>query len=151
MLPPSAALIIDCLTESKAKTQMEVRKILKDFGGKPSSTAYLFSRRGQAVFEARNGVNADSVLDDAIEAGALDVFDDEENIVLETEVEDLNQVAESMSQKLGSIRDSQLVWSPTEPSEAESEEAQEQLDALVSKLKELPEVQAVYSSVAINS
>jgi transcriptional/translational regulatory protein YebC/TACO1 len=148
MLPPSTALIIDCLTENQSRTQMEVRKVLKDFGGKPSSTAFLFSRRGQVVFEAQEDKTAETLMDEAIEAGAVDIFDVDDTVVVETEVEDLNRITESLSQKLGSVRDSQLVWSPIEQSEAESEELQAQLDVLVSKLKEVPSVQAVYSSVA---
>lgn len=147
IVPPSIPVLIDCLTENKARTQQEVRLILKSFGGKPSSTVYLFEKRGQLVI--RGNFDVDKVLEAAIDAGAVDVYEEDDTVVVLTEVSALKRVSDSLELSLEStIVESAITWTPAEPVHGSSEVV-EQLLLLDSKLKELPAVQGVYSNVRI--
>jgi transcriptional/translational regulatory protein YebC/TACO1 len=71
MGPGNVAMLVDCLTDLKARTLEEIRIPIKKYGGRETSCAFAFSRKGRVIFESELGI--DDILDEAIEAGAEDV------------------------------------------------------------------------------
>ena len=95
MLPGSVAVVIDCQTDSKARTLQDLRLVIKKHGGSTTPISYLFHRRGRTVLDNDDRhLTADDVLEDAIEAGAEDVETSTEGSIV------VGQAASSMACQL---------------------------------------------------
>jgi YebC/PmpR family DNA-binding regulatory protein len=76
--PGGVALLIECLTDNKNRSAMEVRTAMTRNGGSmadPGSVSYLFSRKGVIVVPQADGVDEDAVLMAVLDAGAEEVRD----------------------------------------------------------------------------
>lgn len=148
MLPPSVATVIECQTDSKARTLMDLRGIIKHHGGAVTSTSYFFQKRGKVVFEKSNLTDLTDILDRAIEAGATDVDEDDEGrIVVYTEPSCTTSVANDIAgQSSLKVESSDIVWDPIPETmvEVDSEPAAKKLEACLSDIQEDPSVQGVY-------
>ena len=72
------AVLIECLTDNKNRSAMEVRTAMTRNGGSmadPGSVSYLFSRKGVVVVPQADGVDEDTVLMAVLDAGAEEVRD----------------------------------------------------------------------------
>lgn len=152
IMPPSVALIIDLETESKLRALKEINVMIKKAGGTPTPTKFYFSRVGRVVFEPSAQVSlADDVLDDAIEAGAEDLENDEEGrILVWSQPNRTMEICKAVGEKhaLG-IVDSTIVWSPNKDTMAalHREADANALAELLGALRKYPEVHAIYSNV----
>jgi YebC/PmpR family DNA-binding regulatory protein len=75
--PGGVAVLIECLTDNKNRSAMEVRTAMTRNGGNmadPGSVSYLFSRKGVVVVPAA-GTTEDDVLMAVLDAGAEEVRD----------------------------------------------------------------------------
>lgn len=114
MLPPSVAVVIECMTDQKARTLQEIRHIIKEAGGTVTHTSYLFEKKGKIVFEKKDGLNVDDYLEVAIDAGAVDVdTDDEGRLTVLTDYAETKSVCSRISQLTGLMVDnSEIIWDP---------------------------------------
>ena len=74
-----AAIIIDCLTDTKQRAVADVRHALTKFGGNlgtDGSVAFMFKHCGSLIYEP--GTDEDKVMEIALDAGAEDVVTDED-------------------------------------------------------------------------
>ena len=84
--PGGAALYVETLTDNKNRTVGELRHVLTKFGGNLGASgcvAYLFEKKGQLVFD-RAGLDADALLEAALESGADDVIEAGDSIEVVT-------------------------------------------------------------------
>ena len=80
--PGGVAVYIEALTDNKNRTVGDVRHILTKHGGNLGASgcvSYLFEKRGVLSFD-RARVDADKLLEAALEAGADDVIEDDTHI-----------------------------------------------------------------------
>jgi len=152
---PPVALIVECATESKGQALQEIRMMLKNAGGQATPTSYLFEKRGRVVFERREGVGVDDVLEVALEAGALDVWEDEEGrIVVDTETSALKAVEAAITEAHNlQVSSSETTWLPNDDTKIADvgEEPLNQLLRLQDELHEYPAVQAIYMNADLNA
>ena len=151
ILPGNIACIVECETDNRLRTLANIRVVVKDFGGREGPGAYLFQRKGSIVFEKKDEIGAEEVLDAALEAGATDVEDDEDGIVVFSEPTNTKPVGDVISKALGlDIKTSGIVWSANEDTkiDIDTETAVEELSGFVDELGEKePTVQAVAMNV----
>lgn len=137
MLPNAVAAVIECQTDSKLRLLQVVRDLCKYYGASITPTTYLFDRRGKLVFEPSAETAGDELLDQAIEAGALDVERDEDgNIVVLTEPNEITSVGETLTKSLGlKIESTELIWDPKKDSlvDVDSPQVLETLSKLTSE------------------
>ncbi len=116
ILPPSIALVIECETDSKARTLQDLRLLLKNHGGSPTPTSYFFDKKGRILFQRKEGLGVDEVLDEAVENGALDVeVDDQGRILVYTEPSATKAAASAIAEKMGlEVQSSDIIWVPKE-------------------------------------
>lgn len=156
MLPQNVACIIDCETDNKLRTLADVRTILKDNGGMATPTNYLFTRKGQIVFEAKEGTGVDEVFEQAIEVGALDVLEgDEGRIIVFTEPNEVKSAGETISTSLGlDIVSSEIIWDPNEETQVplEHEETANDICRFIDELQQHEaSVQGIYMNATQGS
>ncbi|KAM0713392.1 hypothetical protein Q7P37_010354 [Cladosporium fusiforme] len=156
ILPNNVGVIVECETDGKLRTLAGVRLVIKDNGGAATPSSYLFEKKGRVVFEQKDGVGLDEVMDPALEAGATDVDELEDGCVLVTTAPgDTNAVGEAVSAALGlSIKTSSIFWDPNEDTKmpVASEEAALELSAFVDDMLDRETtVQAISMNVAQGS
>lgn len=162
MLPGSVAAVIECLTEQKPRTLQDVRFMIRSAGGIITPTCYLFAKKGKIVLERPSGDgskadgkvgldNGDEYLEHAIDAGALDMETDSEGrLILFTEHTATKAVGDIFSDRTGlKVQNSDIIWEPNKETmvSVKDEETLENLDDLLTELREDPSVQDIYLNV----
>ncbi|KAI9741972.1 MAG: hypothetical protein M1834_000361 [Cirrosporium novae-zelandiae] len=152
VLPSSVAAVIECQTDSKARTLQDLRLIIREHGGSVMPTSYLFERKGKVVFEKSEDVGLETVFDQAIEAGATDVDEDEEGrIVVYTEPCQTTEAADALVSSAGlTIQSADIIWDANEDTrvELDSEASEKALDKCVEAIEQDPSVHGVYLNIA---
>lgn len=142
--PGGVALMIQAVSDNPTRTVADVRhKLSRNNGnmGSTNSVAYMFDRKGQMGVDA-TGVNEDTLIEVALEAGAEDVVRDDDTFVVTTDPGSLHAVKESLESKKYKVSDAELAWVPKNTVRVEGAAA-EQLLKLLEALEELDDVQKV--------
>lgn len=152
IMPPSVAMIIDVAADNKNRANQDIKLLVKYHGGTVSPTNYLFERKGRVIFEKdERNLGMAEVMDDAIEAGAQDVEEDDDgNIVVWTEPSDTMAAATSLQEKLGlTVQSSDVIWDANEDTKVsmQSEAVAQKISKFIDALREDPSVQGVYANV----
>jgi transcriptional/translational regulatory protein YebC/TACO1 len=109
--------------------------------GTSNSVAFMFDRKGQMTVPA-DGVNEDTLIEAALEAGADDVANEGDVFVITTEPASLHAVKEGLESKQYKIDDAELAWVPKSSVKVEGDNAVNLLK-LLEALEELDDVQKV--------
>jgi YebC/PmpR family DNA-binding regulatory protein len=142
--PGGVAIMIQAVTDNPTRTVADVRhKLSRNNGnmGTSNSVAFMFDRKGQMTVPA-DGVNEDTLIEAALEAGADDVANEGEVFVITTEPASLHAVKEGLESKKYKIDDAELAWVPKNTVKVEGENAANLLK-LLEALEELDDVQKV--------
>jgi transcriptional/translational regulatory protein YebC/TACO1 len=156
VLPPSIALIVDVETESKGRVLQDLSLMVKKANGSLGSSKFFFSRVGRVVFEkGESGLDVDQIMEDAIEAGAEDLENDQEgNIVIWTKPTGTAQVCQAIGPKFNlKMHSSDILWIANEDTKSKLDSSEEliKFTGLLEMLREYPDVQGVYSNVSRGS
>ncbi|GAB2933803.1 YebC/PmpR family DNA-binding transcriptional regulator [Rheinheimera gaetbuli] len=96
--PNGVAVIVETMTDNHKRTVADVRHAFTKAGGSlgtNGSVAYLFTRRGVLIFAP--GVNEDTLMEAALEAGADDVVaHDDGSFEVFTDAEQFNDVKDAL-------------------------------------------------------
>ncbi|KPM40665.1 hypothetical protein AK830_g5917 [Neonectria ditissima] len=153
LMPPDIAMIIDAETDNKTRTLHDLRLVVKKAGGVVGSTAFYFTRRGRAVFKAKEGgPTLSEILDEAIEHEGMEDVEElpDGDFLAWTQPNTIMAITEALSKKFEiEVLDSEIVWAPNEDAKVsiDSPVLTETLEGLFSGLKEHPEVKAIYANV----
>ena len=99
--PSGVAVIVEALTDNRNRTAADVRHAFDKFGGNLGTTgcvSFMFNKKGVIVIE-KEGRDEDTVMADALEAGASDFEADEDVFQISTEPEDFSGVREDLENK----------------------------------------------------
>jgi YebC/PmpR family DNA-binding regulatory protein len=147
--PGGVAIMVECLTDNKNRTVAEIRHAFKKAGGNvgtSGSVAWMFEKKG--VIVVNRSEKDDEIMETAIEAGAEDIKELDEVLVIESVPEDFNAVLEAVSSIDGiEILESNVQLVATNESEVDDETA-EKVERLIEVLEELDDVQNVIHNMA---
>lgn len=152
--PGGVAVLVDCLTDNKNRTVSEVRHAFTKCGGNlgtDGSVAYLFTKKGQILFEKEQDgkpIHEDDVLEAALDAGAEDVISDDDGIEVVTTPETFEAVRKSLSEKGLVPEQTDLVMQPATQIALDKDNAEKVLK-LIDMLEDLDDVQSVYTNADI--
>ena len=142
--PGGVALMIQTVSDNPTRTVADVRLKLSRNGGNmgsSNSVAYMFDRKGTMSVGAA-GVNEDTIMEAALEAGAEDVVQEDDIFVITTDPGSLHAVKEGLETKKYKVSDAELGWVAKSTVRVEGAAA-EQLLKLLDALEELDDVQKV--------
>jgi len=149
--PGGAAVMLDCLTDNRTRTVAEVRHAFTKNGGNlgsDGSVAYLFKHCGQFVFAP--GTSEDRVMEAALDAGAEDVFKNEDDSVeLVCAPADFSAVKEALAKAGLRPELAELTMKPATESALAGDEAA-RMRRLLDALESLDDVQEVYTTAVID-
>lgn len=149
--PGGVAIMIESLTDNGNRTVADIRKWLSRNGGNLGTTgsvAWMFDRRGQVTVDAERH-DEETVMEAALEAGALDVQSGDGTHTVLTEVPDFHAVQEGLRTKGIEWEEAELAMIPRTEVRVEGGEA-EQLMKLLELLEDLDDVQKVYTNADLD-
>jgi YebC/PmpR family DNA-binding regulatory protein len=148
--PGGTAVLVEGLTDNRNRTVSEVRNAFTKAGaslGAPGCVAHLFGKRGLIGFE-REGLDADGLLEAALEAGADDVRDDGDPIVVVTAPNAVEAVKAALEGRGFRAASAEVTMEPSTTVPLAGEQAEAMLK-LSEALEDLDDVQAVYANFDI--
>jgi YebC/PmpR family DNA-binding regulatory protein len=142
--PHGAAVMIDGLTNNRARTAAELRMIFERNGGNlatSGSVAFQFAKRGVITIRA-DSVNEDRLMELALEAGAEDVTNEGEAFIVLTTPTALHKIRDAITAADIAIEASEITHMPTATVEVDSETGRRILK-LLDDLEDNDDVQSV--------
>ncbi len=97
--PGGVAVIVEALTDNRNRTAGEVRHSFDKNGGSLGATgcvAWMFERKGVIIIEKNDKIDEDELMMAALDAGALDVQDDEDALEITTDVASFSAVYDAI-------------------------------------------------------
>lgn len=150
--PSGIAIIVEALTDNKNRTAAEVRAAFTKFGGnlgETGSVSYMFDHLGVIRYPLQIA-STDSILEDALEAGANDMIPEEEFYLIYTDIENYAQSLEILTSKYGEPIESYISWIPKNLITIDNKDKAEKLLKLVDLLEESDDVQNVFGNYELS-
>jgi len=148
--PGGAAVLVESLTDNKNRAVADIRHIFSKCGGnlgENGCVAWMFDKKGYIVVE-RSGVDEDTLMEAALDAGAEDVREDESNYEVITAPEDFEAVKTAVDDKAIAYLDAEVTMLPQTSTNLQGKEA-EQMIRLMDMLEDCDDVQKVYTNADI--
>jgi YebC/PmpR family DNA-binding regulatory protein len=149
--PGGTAIYVETLTDNKNRTVGEVRHVLTKHGGNLGSNgcvAYLFEKRGVAMFDA-GSVDLDALMEAALDAGANDVVESGSSVEVVTAPGALAGVVQALTAKGFSPSDSSITMEASTTVSLAGSDAETML-RVADALEDLDDVQNVYANFDIS-
>lgn len=99
--PKGVAVIVEALTDNRNRTAGDVRHYFDKYGGnmgQSGSVAFMFNKQGIIIIE-QEGVDEEKLMEDALEAGAVDFLTDDGVFEIRTEPFDCGAVRDALTEK----------------------------------------------------
>ncbi|MDD3354822.1 YebC/PmpR family DNA-binding transcriptional regulator [Zoogloea sp.] len=146
-----AAVIVDCLTDNRTRTVADVRHAFNKYGGNMGTdgcVAFQFKHCGMILFAP--GTSEDALMEAALEAGADDVVtNDDGSIEVMTDPYQFGEVKEALEKAGFSAEFGEVTMKPLNDTELAGDDAL-RMQKLLDAIESLDDVQAVYSSAAMD-
>ena len=144
--PSGIAVIVETLTDNRNRTAGDIRHYFDKYGGNLGTSgcvSFMFERKGQIVIE-REGLDEDTVMEDALEAGASDFNAEEDVFEISTEPDDMGAVRDALEAKGYTFLSAEVAEVPSTTVDLTDEDAIEKMTKLLEMLDDNDDVQEVY-------
>lgn len=146
--PSGIAVIVEALTDNRNRTAGEVRHYFDKFGGNmgtPGCVGFMFSKKGVLVIEREDlDKDEDTVMEDALEAGASDFEADEDIFTIYTEPEDFGAIRDDLSQKGYEFASAEVEQVPSTYTKLEDEETKTKMQKMLDMFEDNDDIQNVW-------
>ncbi len=149
--PGGVAILVDCMTDNKNRTVGEVRHAFAKHGGnlgESGCVGYMFDKKGSILIDKKN-IDEEKLMDLALEAGAEDVLEEENEFQVLTAPDDFNTVREKLEEDGVSFIEATLSMIPQNTAEITEEKVAIRLMKLMDVLEECDDVQDVHANFDI--
>lgn len=151
--PGGAAVMLDIMTDNRNRTAGEIRHFFSKYGGNLGETgcvSWMFDTSGLIIVEkaTNQGLDPDGFLLLALDAGAVDVREEDDSLEVITEPAQLSQVIDVLEMegvKIGHAGVSKIPKNTVELSGGQAEQMMKLMDAL----EDHDDVQDVYTNCEI--
>jgi len=141
--PGGVAIIVAAATDNINRTYPEVRTAFSKHGGniaEKGAVAFQFEQKG----EIRIKGTSDEIMLQAIEAGAEDAQEDDDELVVYTDPKEFAKVRDSLKDAGLQISEAQLTYLPTNTVEIDDEKTAGKVMRLMEALDDLDDVSDTY-------
>lgn len=148
--PGGIALIVEATTDNKLRTNSEVKNVIEKSGGTlgvPGSVSYQFQTKG--LVNVKKNKDLDEIFLIAADAGAEDIEEAGDEVLIYTKPEELGSVRNALSNKLELVN-AELTRKPTITIGIEDKNKAEKIIGLIEKLENMDDVQRVYANFDIS-
>ena len=144
--PSGIAVIVEVLTDNRNRTAGEMRHYFDKYGGnlgQSGSVMFMFDRKGQIVIEAE-GRDEDTVMEDALDAGAEDFNFDGDVFEISTDPNELGAVRDALEEKGYTFESAEVANVPQTMTALEDEDAIKNMEKLIEMLEDNDDVQEIW-------
>lgn len=148
--PGGVGVIVEAATDNKLRTSPEVKNIFDKNGGSmasPGAVSYRFQQKGLITVK-KGEATLDDIFLIAADAGAEDVEEAGEEVLIFTKLDELSLVRDSLLRKL-TITGSELTRKPVVTVPINEKSAADRIFSFIEKLESLDDVQKVYANFDI--
>ena len=146
--PSGIAVIVEALTDNRNRTAGEVRHYFDKFGGNMGTqgcVSFMFSKKGVLVVEREDfDKDEDTVMEEALEAGASDFEADEDIFTIYTEPEDFSAIRDDLAAKGYEFVSAEVEEVPSTYTKIEDEETQAKMQKMLDMFEENDDIQNVW-------
>lgn len=149
--PGNVAIIVEALTDNRARTAPNLRSIFTKRGGtmgETGSVTFNFARVGLIEYPASAG-SIDEMMEAVLESGADDIESDDETHTIYCNPDDLFAVREKLEAKFQDPTACRLDWKVLVPAEVSDLETAQKLMDFIEALNEDDDVQRVTTNADI--
>lgn len=148
--PGKSAILIETITNNRNRTSQELKNILTKSGGsfaQEGSVMWLFDKFGKIIVEKTEDVNLEYVELEAIDAGAEDIKEEQEEIIILTKTDELYKITKILEEKNIKIKESEFDFIAKNELKIEDENTQCKIEKLFDLIDDNNDVQNIYSNV----
>ena len=144
--PCGVAVIVEALTDNRNRTAGDLRHYFDKFGGnmgQPGSVTFMFNRQGVITIESE-GLDEDTVMEAALEAGAED-FNAEDGVYeITTAPNDMGAVRDALEAAGYSFLSAEVAYVPTTTTALTDPDDITKMEKLIDILEENDDVQDIW-------
>ena len=146
--PNGVAVIVTALTDNKNRTAANVRSAFTKGGGNigtQGSVSFMFDKKGQIIIDKEEcELDADTLMMEALDAGAEDFAEEEDSYEILTSPEDFSAVREALEAKNIPMMEAEVTMIPQTCVELTDDESIKKMNRLLDLLEDDDDVQATY-------
>ena len=146
--PNGVAVIVTALTDNKNRTAANVRSAFTKGGGNigtQGSVSFMFDKKGHIIIDKEEcELDADTLMMEALDAGAEDFAEEEDSYEILTSPEDFSAVREALEAKNIPMMEAEVTMIPQTWVELTDDESIKKMNRLLDLLEDDDDVQATY-------
>lgn len=149
--PAGVAILVDCMTDNKNRTVADVRHYFSKSGGnlgEAGCVSWMFDKKGSMLVDKKT-ISEEKLMEMALDAGAEDVVEEEDEFQVLTGPEDFATVREFLAGQGVEFIEAAVSMVPRTVVEIKDEKPAKQLLKLMESLEEYDDVQNVYANFDI--
>ncbi|MBM7569536.1 YebC/PmpR family DNA-binding transcriptional regulator [Aquibacillus albus] len=151
--PGGVAVMVEVLTDNKNRTASEVRYAFNKNGGnlgENGCVGFMFNRKGYLVIEKESvDEDEDTVMLEAIEAGADEMETTEKTYEIYTDADNLSEVKENLEANEIRFDTAEITMIPETYSAVQAKDAKKMFH-LIDMLEDIEDVQEVYHNLEVD-
>ncbi len=144
--PSGIAVIVETLTDNRNRTAGDVRHYFDKYGGNMGQSgcvSFMFNRQGVIIIEAE-GIDEEKLMEDALEAGAVDFISDGDIFDIRTEPNDMGGVRDDLEAKGYKYVSAEVEYVPTTYTKLTNEDDIKNMTKMLDMFEDNDDVQNVY-------
>ena len=146
--PCGVAVIVEALTDNRNRTAGEVRHYFDKFGGNMGTqgcVTFMFEQKGVLVIEREElEKDEDTVMEEALEAGAADFEADEDIFTIYTDPSDFSAVRDDLAAKGYEFASAEVEMVPNTYTKIDDAETREQMQKMLDMFEDNDDIQNVW-------
>ncbi len=144
--PSGIAVIVETLTDNRNRTAGDVRHYFDKYDGNMGQSgcvSFMFNRQGVIIIEAE-GIDEEKLMEDALEAGAVDFIADGDIFDIRTEPNDMGAVRDDLEAKGYSYVSAEVEYVPSTYTKLTNEDDIKNMTKMLDMFDDNDDVQNVY-------
>lgn len=144
--PSGVAVVVETLTDNRNRTAGDLRHYFDKFGGnmgQPGSVMFMFNRQGVITIDAE-GLDEDTVMEAALEAGAEDFSAEDGVYEIVTAANDMGAVRDALETAGYSFLSAEVAYVPTTTTALTDPDDVVKMEKLIDMLEENDDVQDIW-------
>lgn len=144
--PSGIAVIVETLTDNRNRTAGDVRHYFDKYGGNMGQSgcvSFMFNRQGVIIIEAE-GIDEEKLMEDALEAGAVDFIADGDIFDIRTEPNDMGAIRDDLESKGYKYVSAEVEYVPTTYTKLTNEDDIKNMTKMLDMFEDNDDVQNVY-------
>ena len=149
--PGGVAVLVETMTDNKNRTVADVRHFFAKSGGnlgESGCVGWMFDKKGVITVD-KGAISEEQLMEQALEAGAQDVVEEDASFQVITAPEDLNAVADGLNKASVAYQEAAISMVPKNTIEVTEEKTARSLLKLLENLEDHDDVQKVHANFDI--